>query len=196
MALAAEKPDWFGSRIQGAALIATSSGRMNEVGFGLPARIAALGHQRVGDFSKLLLQRREQIERRRAAATDLTYVLNRLYSFGGPTSQSHTRFVTEMLNATPIDVLAEFLPEFDRHDKVEALAAFQRVDTLVLVGDRDVLTPKAHSREIVRHVPGAEFVVLPTTGHMIMSERYPQVNEHLRALTASVRHHNAGTPGD
>ena len=41
--------------------------------------------------------------------------------------------------------------------------------------------------EIVRHVPGAELVVIPDSGHMVMLEKYPEVNQHLRELVARVR---------
>ena len=57
----------------------------------------------------------------------------------------------------------------------------------MLVGDDDRLTPAAHSDEIVRHVPHAELVVIPDSGHMVMLERYPEVNQHLRELVARVR---------
>ena len=84
-------------------------------------------------------------------------------------------------------MVAEFLPTLESHDKRAALAAVSRVDTLVLVGDDDRLTPAAHSDEIVRHVPHAELVVIPDSGHMVMLERYPEVNQHLRELVARVR---------
>ncbi len=37
-----------------------------------------------------------------------------------------------MIEATPIDVVAEFFPAFAVHDKTEALAAFDAVPALVL----------------------------------------------------------------
>jgi pimeloyl-ACP methyl ester carboxylesterase len=55
------------------------------------------------------------------------------------------------------------------------------------VGDDDRLTPSRHSDEIVRHVPGAELVVIPNSGHMVMLEKYPEVNQHLRDLVGRVR---------
>jgi pimeloyl-ACP methyl ester carboxylesterase len=100
-----------------------------------------------------------------------------------------------MLSATPIDVVAEFLPTLEAHDKRRALEAIGRVDTLVLVGDADLLTPSQHSDEIVRHVPGAELVIIPDSGHMLMLEKYPEVNQHLRELVARVRKSLASDAG-
>jgi len=43
--------------------------------------------------------------------------------------------------------------------------------TLVVAGQRDLLTPIWHSRYMSRHIPEAELVVLPRCGHMVMFER-------------------------
>jgi pimeloyl-ACP methyl ester carboxylesterase len=51
-----------------------------------------------------------------------------------------------------------------------------------MVGDRDRLTPTDHSRAIMERLPDAEFVVVPSTGHMVMLERPSLVNLHLRTL--------------
>ena len=66
-----------------------------------------------------------------------------------------------MIAATPIDVVSGFLPGFDVHDKGEALAALDGIESLVLSGDDDLLTPPEHSEAIVRRMPGAEHVVVP-----------------------------------
>ncbi|MFM8895669.1 MAG: alpha/beta fold hydrolase, partial [Actinomycetales bacterium] len=63
-------------------------------------------------------------------------------------------FVASMIEATPIDVLAEFLPALQEHDKFQALPVLQRVEVLVIVGDADRLTPLQHSEAIVREIPG------------------------------------------
>ena len=135
----------------------------------------------------VLAQRKELVERGRRAGSDIAYLLTKVYSFGSNVPPSLTGFVHKMISATPIDVVAEFLPTLEAHDKREALAAISRVDTLVLVGDDDLLLPVQHSDEIVRHVPHAELIVIPNGGHMVMLERYPEVNQHLRELVARVR---------
>ena len=41
-----------------------------------------------------------------------------------------------MIFGTPIEVMSEFMPSFDSHDKREALEQFIGVETLVLNGSR------------------------------------------------------------
>jgi pimeloyl-ACP methyl ester carboxylesterase len=53
---------------------------------------------------------------------------------------------------------------------------------LVMVGDGDLLTPVAHSEEIVRRLPGAEHVVVRHSGHLLMLEHPEVVTMHLTDL--------------
>ncbi len=187
MSLADKHPDWFGTRIRGAALLATSSGRIYEAGLGLPAPAAGFVHSRASELATIAKANREVIDLGRHRINDLTYLLTHIYSFGSGRADARTKFVAEMLAATPIDVIADFAPHIEAHDKQEALAALQLVETLVMVGDRDLITPHHHSVEIVRYVPGAELVIVPVTGHMIIMERYHDVNRYLWELLHQVR---------
>ena len=51
--------------------------------------------------------------------------------------------------------------------------------TLVVVGQRDLLTPVWHSRYLASHIPGADLVVLPGTGHMVQFERRAEFRDLL-----------------
>lgn len=187
MSYAAHHQDEFGGRIRGVALIATTSGGLAEVPLGMPRPMARLFHSVAPAVAGVLARRTDLVERGRRAGSDIAYLLTKIYSFGSNVPPSLTDFVHRMLSATPIDVVAEFLPTLESHDKRAALAAVGQVDTLVLVGDSDRLTPAGHSDEIVRHVPGAELVIIPDSGHMVMLEKYPEVNQHLRELVSRVR---------
>ncbi len=55
-----------------------------------------------------------------------------------------------------------------------------RVPTLVIVGDRDILTPVAFSRAIVERMPDAELAVIPECGHITFIEK-PAENTRLIA---------------
>jgi pimeloyl-ACP methyl ester carboxylesterase len=68
-----------------------------------------------------------------------------------------------------------------------ALPILQRVETLVMVGANDLLTPEEHSRDMIRAVPGAELVIIPDCGHLIICEHPDVVNQHLRDLAARAR---------
>lgn len=54
-----------------------------------------------------------------------------------------------------------------------------RVPTLVIVGDEDVISPPEEMRAIAAGIPGAEFVVIPESGHMTTMEQPEAVNEAL-----------------
>ena len=194
MAYANEHPEEFGARIAGVALLATSAAGLVGVPLGLPDAASKLVTRTAPSFAASLARNKELIERGRRASSDLALLLTNRYSFGSKVSPSLTAFVAEMLNATPIDVVAEFMPSFTAHDKREALAALNRVETLVMVGESDMLTPGEHSKAIVQRVPGAEYVVLPHTGHMLLLERYPEVNQHLRELVGRVRRNASDSP--
>ncbi len=187
MSYAANHEQEFGDRVRGVALIATTAGGLAGVPLGMPAPLARLFHNVAPAMAGVLARRKDLVERGRRAGSDIAYLLTKIYSFGSNVPPSLTGFVHRMLSATPIDVVAEFLPTLETHDKTAALAAIGKVDTLVLVGDSDMLTPAGHSDEIVRHVPGAELVIIPDSGHMVMLEKYPEVNQHLRELVGRVR---------
>lgn len=187
MALAAQRPELFGERVRGVALLGTSAGGLDEVMLGLPAPAARLVH-RLAPTAVSTVARSEVATRAvRERTNDLGLLLTRLYSFGSAAPPSINAFTAEMLSSTPLDVVAEFLPAFEAHDGVAGLSALHGVESLVMVGSIDRLTPEGHSREIIRHVPGAEFVLLEDTGHMLMLERYPEVNAALRDLVRRVR---------
>jgi pimeloyl-ACP methyl ester carboxylesterase len=182
MALAGQRPELFGERIVGVGLIATSSGRMEEVTLGIPGYTSRMAHRLVPPLLTALGRRGEWVERGRRMGGDLNYVLTKRYSFASDVSPQLVTFVVDLLNATPIDVIAEFYPSFDTHDGRLGLTALNGVEVLVLVGDHDLLTPDAHSQEIVRQIPGAELRIVPRAGHLVMLEHPDLVNTELRLL--------------
>ena len=96
-----------------------------------------------------------------------------------------------MPDATPLDVIAELFPAFDSHDKLAALDVLNGVETLVLGGEGDLMTPAEHSRQMVERVPGAELVILPEAGHLVMLEHHDVGTDHLRDLVERALRHRA-----
>jgi pimeloyl-ACP methyl ester carboxylesterase len=94
------------------------------------------------------------------------------------------RFAERLIEATPIDVVAEFYPAFTEHEKGEALAVLDGLPVLVLAGDKDLLTPGAHSAEIAERLPDAELVLVPGAGHLVLFEQPDTVGAALAALIA------------
>lgn len=192
MALAAHRPELFlDGPVAGVALLATTAGGLSESPFGLPAPVGRALHRIAPSVMDAALSQGDLIEFGRRYGNDLGLWLTRRYSFGSNVSPALTNFTSEMINATPIEVIAEFLPGLEAHEKAEALDAMTGVEALVMVGDKDLLTPPAHSVEIIRRMPQAEFELLPDTGHMLMLERYPEVNYALRELISRVRRNSA-----
>lgn len=182
MALADQHPELFGERVVGVALIATSAGRLADVGLGVPAA-AGRALRKVAPRALTALNRRpELVSRGLTLGADLQFVLTKRYSFATDVPPSLTRFVARMHAGTPLDVIAELVPAFTDHDKLDALGVLESVATLILGGERDLMTPADHSRDMAARLPGAELVVLPEAGHMVMLEHYDVVTDHLRTL--------------
>jgi pimeloyl-ACP methyl ester carboxylesterase len=50
------------------------------------------------------------------------------------------------------------------------------VPVLVIVGDKDYLTPVSHSQEIINRLPDARLVTIENSGHVVMLEKADEVN--------------------
>ncbi len=188
MALAAARPDLFMTgRVGGVALLATSAGGLSHTPLGLPAPLAGFLHRVAPTLLNAALTQGDLIDFGRRYGNDLGLILTNRYSFGSHVAPDISNFTAEMINATPIEVIAEFLPGIESHEKTQALAAMLNTEVLVMVGESDLQTPPEHSTEIVRLLPNAELHVLPETGHMIMLERYSEVTHALLLLLDRVR---------
>jgi pimeloyl-ACP methyl ester carboxylesterase len=183
MALADQHPELFGSRVVGVSLIGTSTGKMASVTFGLPAVFTGVTRRALPFVTRGMKGRPQLFERGRRLGTDLAFVATRRGAFGSSdVSPSLVEFVEKMTAETPVDVIAEFYDTFVDHDKLDALPVLDAVETLILVGSRDVVTPVDHSRTIAAGLPSAQLVVVEGAGHMVQLERAAMVTLHLRAL--------------
>ena len=187
MALADQFPELIRDRVVGAAFIGTSSGRLGEVNYGLPVAGVNAVRRVLPGVLRALGSQAELVERARGATADLFAGLIKKYSFSSrDVDPAVARFAERMIESTPIDVVAEFYPAFDEHDKAGALPAFADVPVLVLAGDRDLVTPSGHSEAIADLLPGAELVIVPDGGHLVMLEHPEAVTDRLADLLARV----------
>lgn len=193
MALADQFPEFVAERVIGVAFIDTSAGGLGDVSYGLPLPAAGVKAVRrvVPGVLKALVAQTELVERGRRITADLFAGLVKRYSFGGggEVDAGVARFAERLIEAVPIDVVAEFYPAFEAHEKTAALAEFVGRPALVLAGERDLLTPYEHSEAIAAALPAARLRILERTGHLSMLERPHEVNEELaqvitRAVTA------------
>ena len=182
MSLADRRPDLFGNRVVAAALIGTSAGKLATVTFGLPALAGVALQRTLPRLSVGMSRRAKVLERARRGGSDLSYAMTRHLSFATPVPTEVLDLMDRMIGATPVEVISAFAPALLRHDKLAALPVLKIIPTLVLVGDKDVLTPPEHSEAIAEALPEAEYVVVPDSGHMVIMERPDEVNRHLRDL--------------
>jgi pimeloyl-ACP methyl ester carboxylesterase len=195
MSLAKRRPDLFGTRVVGVVLLATSAGGVAEALVPIPARAADIVTSR-------LLPRVHRVAgapivaSTRRAGSDLNFLFTKRWGFGDDPSPAQVELVERMTSATPLDVLTAFVPTFVEHDLYDGLPVIGTVPTLVIGGTRDRVTKYEATEEIARRTPGAQLVTLAGAGHMLMCERAPLVNLHLRAFLRRVaRGHAAGARG-
>ncbi|MDX6354340.1 MAG: hypothetical protein QOF98_1243 [Streptomyces sp.] len=185
MAFADQFPEYVKERVVGFALISTSAGKLAAVTLGLPAAGARAFRALAPGVLKLLGSQADLVERGRRATADLFTGIIKRYSFGSDDiDPAVERFAERLIESTPIDVVAEFYPAFTEHEKGDALAVFDGLPGLVLAGDKDLLTPSAHSAEIAEKLPGARLIVVPGAGHLVPFEQPALVNAALARLIA------------
>ncbi len=192
MGLADLRPELFGGRVVGAALLSTSSGNLADLNFGLPEFLTRV-RSAVLPLAAWTMRRRPAFaERTRRVAADLVSIVTRSLSFASPdVDPALVHYVDAMIAGTPVDVIAEFYPALAGLDETGALEPLCRVPTLVLTGDADRMIPKEHSQLIVEGLEQAgdgrvEFVVVPEAGHMVLMEKPDEVDEALGELLRRV----------
>jgi pimeloyl-ACP methyl ester carboxylesterase len=177
MAFAEQYPEWFGNRVTGVVLMSTSAGLIDKSKIGIPTLVARVsapffplwgGAARLGGGT---------IDKARVASSDLAWLLTRRYGFGdAKPSPSLVTFVEQMNSKTSVETLTKYLHTLYSHNRFPALSALRGVPVLVIVGDRDYLTPVTHSEQILRYLPEAELMKVHNSGHVVMLERADEVN--------------------
>ena len=183
MGLAADRPELFGERVRGVALVSTSSGELRQ-----------------GPFERIT-------PGMLTAALSAAWLIERMRRLLPPSHPRHQRMVRELLygadatdemvlagaeimHASTVRAFTEFLPALGDHDKAAELAALSRVPVEILVGDSDKLTPKRHSVRLADALPDAQLHVVRRTGHMLTQERPQLVADVLERLVTAA----AGRP--
>ena len=184
MALAEQHPELFGDRVVGVALVSTTAGRLRPHRI-ISSRIPDLIGGSVGNRLMAGLARApELVDSARRRGSNIGFLVTDRLAFGSDVPSSYVEFVDEMLAGTPFEVLAEFFPNFETHDRFAVLAAFERVPTTIICGTKDLMTSVGQSRKMAARLPGARLVEVPGAGHMVIMERSHKVNDTLVALLA------------
>jgi pimeloyl-ACP methyl ester carboxylesterase len=182
LALAEQHPELFGSRIVGVGLVGTAAGAFAESILGIPGVVGRSLRPVAPGVIRAANRRAHLLEQGRRAGSDIAFLLTRWLSYGGDVPPSLVAFMEQMVTATPVEVMTEFFDTFLSHDKLHALPVLRAVETLIVCGERDRLTPAHNSEAMADALPAAEFVLAPGAGHMVMLERPALVNDAIRRL--------------
>lgn len=182
MSLAAHDHSLIHDRVIGVAFVSTSPGGLDTVSWDLGQLLGGMLHRVAPVALGTLAPRQGLVSTVRRAGRDVEQFFVQRYSFASPVPASIVRLAGDMIFGTSLEVMSHLMPAFDQHDKRDALAQFNGVETLVLNGVEDLLTPPQHSEEIVRRVPGAEHVLVSDAGHLVMLEHPTVVTEQLQEL--------------
>ncbi|MGY1621803.1 alpha/beta fold hydrolase [Geodermatophilus sp. SYSU D00965] len=192
MALAALRPELFGTKVVGAALMSTSSGNLADLDFGMPELLTRVRAAFLPVAAFTMRRRPAFAERTRRLAADLISHVTWALSFASAdVDPALGRYVDSMIAGTPVEVIAEFYPALAGMDHTAALAPLRGIPTLVLTGAKDTLIPSEHSDAIVERLPDSDYVTVQDAGHMVLLEKPDEVTA---ALSALLRRVIAGLP--
>jgi len=185
MCLAAARPELFGDRVRGVALVSTSAGDLAPAGDTLSERLqlklapgmvtAAIGAARALERMRQLMP--PTSPRHRKMVRDLLY--------GADATDEMVVAGAEIMHASTVRSFAAFYPALGNHDKRDELKALTNVPVEILVGASDKLTPTRHSKQLVEALPDATLQIVERTGHMLTQERPQVVVEAIDRLLAA-----------
>ena len=172
VALAREHPEEFGGRVAGVVLTDTAvSDLLTELLGSLGVRAGA-ALRRVGARFADRLDSAERIMRGvRRYGADLSFLVAWMTNFGPGASPSQVEYVTRLAQDAPVEVWIHTLQDILSIDLREALEHVA-VPTLVIVGDRDLVTPKTTAQALRAALPDARAVAVAGAGHVSMMERH------------------------
>jgi pimeloyl-ACP methyl ester carboxylesterase len=189
MCLAAARPELFGERVGGVALVSTSAGDLTAD----PRSPAGMWARLTPRMLDAAVSGAWLIERMRALlppARPRHRAMVRKLLYGADATEEMVLAGAQIMHATAVRAFTAFLPALGDHDKAAELAALSRVPVEILVGDTDRLTPQTHSRRVAEALPDAVLHVVPRTGHMLPQERARLATDALERLVAAA----AGRP--
>ena len=182
LALADERPELFGDRIAGVAILGGTAshllrGVMGSVTELLRPRRASLATaaRRVDRLRRAVL----------AAPHEVPAVVARLTQFASDAPDELVDQVLNLAASAPSLLWTDGLPELMRMDLRPALPRVS-VPVLVAVGDQDRVTPPAAAVQLAAALPDGTLFIVEGAGHLPMLERPERVNRELRSFARSV----------
>jgi pimeloyl-ACP methyl ester carboxylesterase len=182
LAAAGNRPELFGGRIRGVALIGTAASNLLQ---GVMGSVTGLLRPRLGSLS----QAADRANRLRryvvAGGGDVGALIARATQFGPDPSPGVVNHVVGLAARAPSQVWTNGLAGLMAVDVRDALANVA-VPTLVAVGDYDRVTPPAAAMILVSDLPNARLEIVEGAGHLAMLERPDAVNDMLARFSSEV----------
>jgi pimeloyl-ACP methyl ester carboxylesterase len=200
MAMAGQGSSQVLDRVVAVAFLDSSSGDLHQVDWGIGSRAGGWVNRYGPGIAARLAPHQRTL---RAAFARWPWLVTPAVvasSFGSRVSGEVARLTAQMMVDTDLSVTSDFASTLTAHDQRSALSALAHLPALVMVGDRDVLTPPHHSDALARSLPWATQVVVTRAGHIMMLEHPELVSDRLlelcRGLQDSPRRRplNAGVP--
>lgn len=165
----------LGTRLAAAALVDTGMGDLVEQALVLPAWGGALYRSLAPQLSGA----RGPLPR---SSTPLVHRALRRIAFGDDPSPAHVALAEKLLLECPTGGRAGFGRFFSSMDLYTSVPALD-VPTLVMVGEKDRLTPPWHARRLAQSLPQVEEVIeVPGKGHSLPLESHALVSGKLAEL--------------
>ena len=178
LALAEQRPDLFGPRIAGVALLGASpadllGGAMGGVTELLRPRLGSLAAaaRRVDRLRKAIL----------AGPAEVPAIVARVTQFAPEAPDDVVDHVLHLAERSSSLVWTDGLSELMRMDFRDALARIT-VPALVAVGDQDRVTPPAVAVDLAASLPTGRLFLVEGAGHIAMLERPERLNPELRTF--------------
>jgi pimeloyl-ACP methyl ester carboxylesterase len=182
LALAEQRPDLFGERVAGVALLGASAsdllrGAMGGVTDLLRPRLGsvAVAARRVDRLRKAIL----------AGPGDVPAIVARVTQFAPEAPDDVVNHVLHLAERTSSLVWTDGLSELMGMDFRHALSRIT-VPALVAVGDQDRVTPPAVAVDLAAALPEGRLFIVEGAGHIAMLERPERLDPELRSFAREV----------
>jgi pimeloyl-ACP methyl ester carboxylesterase len=181
LALAEQRPDLFGGRIVGVALV---GGSASDLLRGAMGGVTELLRPRLGSLASAA-RRVDRLRRAILAGPgDVSAIVARLTQFAPEAPDELVEHVLRLAQRSSTLVWTDGLSELMRMDFRHALARVT-VPALVAVGDQDRVTPPASAVELAGALPRGKLYIVEGAGHMAMLERPDRLDPELRGFARS-----------
>jgi pimeloyl-ACP methyl ester carboxylesterase len=163
-------PQHYGSRVVGAGLISSAADGVARSPLGEILKNPVLEAVRfAARYSPKL------VHRARGSARSLIGPVLRAAAYGDEdVSPAVVAFSEKMIHETPIETMVEFLHALEVHDESAGVLVLAKIPTMIVCGDRDLLTLMSSSRAMAAAMPKCELVIVPGAGHLVELEQ-PQI---------------------